>query len=59
MNNTKKGDSGAKLIFGNEEWDEKPFFLISLIEHKSRVDYNVILNFLTFSHSNTPYEHYS
>ena len=42
MNNTKKGDSGAKLIFGNEEWDEKPFFLISLIEHKSRVDYNVI-----------------
>ena len=37
MNNTKKGDSGAKLIFGNEEWDEKPFFLISLIEHKSRV----------------------
>ena len=43
MNNTKKGDSGAKLIFGNEEWDEKPFFLISLIEYKSRVDYNVIM----------------
>ena len=48
MNNTKKGDSGAKLIFGNEEWDEKPFFLISLIEHKSRVDYNVIMQLLRY-----------
>ena len=93
MNNTKKGDSGAKLIFGNEELvsqllrnysgleilkdvqaqdiedvtdryfpmfeeerdsdvvkkihlkgNEKPFFLISLIEHKSRVDYNIIMH---------------
>ena len=48
MNNTKKGDSGAKLIFGNEEWDEKPFFLISLIEHKSRVAYNVIMQLLRY-----------
>ena len=97
MNNTKKGDSGAKLIFGNEELvsqllrnysgleilkdvqaediedvtdkfvpmfeeerdsdvvkkihlkgNEKPFFLISLIEHKSRVDYNVIMQLLRY-----------
>ena len=48
MNNTKKGDSGAKLIFGNEERDGKPFFLISLIEHKSQVDYNVIMQLLRY-----------
>ena len=97
MNNTKKGDSGAKLIFGNEELvsqllrnysgleilkdvqaqdiedvtdryvpmfeeerdsdvvkkihlkgNEKPFFLISLIEHKSRVDYNIIMQLLRY-----------
>ena len=97
MNNTKKGDSGSKLIFGNEELvsqllrnysgleilkdvqaediedvtdkfvpmfeeerdsdvvkkihlkgNEKPFFLISLIEHKSRVDYNVIMQLLRY-----------
>ena len=97
MNNTKKGDSGAKLIFGNEELvsqllrnysgldilkdvqaediedvtdryvpmfeeerdsdvvkrirlrgSEKPFFLISLIEHKSRVDYNVTMQLLRY-----------
>ena len=97
MNNTKKGDSGAKLIFGNEELvsqllrnysgleilkdvqaediedvtdkyvpmfeeerdsdvvkkihlkgNEKPFFLISLIEHKARVDYNVIMQLLRY-----------
>ena len=97
MDNTKKGDSGAKLIFGNEELvsqllrnysgleilkdvqaediedvtdkfvpmfeeerdsdvvkkihlkgNEKPFFLISLIEHKSRVDYNIIMQLLRY-----------
>ncbi len=97
QNNTKKGDSGAKLIFGNEELvsqllrnysgleilkdvqaediedvtdryvpmfeeerdsdvvkkihvkgNEKPFFLISLIEHKSRVDYNIIMQLLRY-----------
>ena len=48
MTNTKKGDSGAKLIFGNKERDGKPFFLISLIEHKSRVDYNVIMQLLRY-----------
>ena len=97
MNNTKKGDSGSKLIFGNEELvsqllrnysgleilkdvqaediedvtdkfvpmfeeerdsdvvkkihlkgNEKPFFLISLIEHKSRVDYNIAMQLLRY-----------
>ena len=28
--------------------NEKPFFLISLIEHKSRVDYNVVMQLLRY-----------
>lgn len=46
--NERDSDVVKKIIIKNDENNETPFYLISLIEHKSKVDYNVVMQVLRY-----------
>lgn len=41
-------DTVKKVVLNSENYDDVPIFLISLIEHKSKVDYNISIQLLKY-----------
>ena len=48
FSNERDSDIVKRIHIKNDENDETPFFLISLIEHKSNVDYNVVMQMFRY-----------